>query len=356
MKIYLLPVLAALVFCSCRSKGNTETAEMARQEHIQESNIVEIMTLAETSFHRQMLSNGKLSARRKSVIGYPTEGVIASIPVENGQQVQAGEILAVLDTQTAVNQLNTAMINMEQARIDLADTVIGFGLERPDTSLLAEESRATVKTRSGYNMAVANLEQARLNLANCTIRAPFSGKVANLKSKPFEKTEAELCTVIDDSEMDVDFTVTESELGFVKVGQRITVIPFFEPEKRGTGTVTSINPTIDDRGQIAVKARIHNVPRGFMDGMNVKVLVENSVPGQLVVPKNAVVIRNNLEVLFRYDNGRAVWTYVHTVMENSDSYVVTANTSRGADLQAGDRIIVSGNLNLADGSPVQPAE
>ncbi len=90
----------------------------------------------------------------------------------------------------------------------------------------------------------------------------------------------------------------------------------------------------------------------FIDGMSVKLLVEKELPGQLVVPKSAVVMRDNLEVLFRYRGGRAQWTYVHTLMDNSGEYVVAANTERGADLSVGDSIIVSGNLNLAHETPV----
>ena len=88
------------------------------------------------------------------------------------------------------------------------------------------------------------------------------------------------------------------------------------------------------------------------DGMNVKVFVRQALDNQLVVPKSAVVIRDNLEVLFRYENGTARWTYVLTSLANSKEYVVCANEERGAELKVGDIIITSGNLNLADGSEV----
>jgi hypothetical protein len=74
------------------------------------------------------------------------------------------------------------------------------------------------------------------------------------------------------------------------------------------------------------------------------------------VKKSAVVIRDNLEVLFRYENGKALWTYVHTSLANSREYVVEANEERGATLNIGDVIITSGNLNLADGSAVKIKE
>ena len=84
----------------------------------------------------------------------------------------------------------------------------------------------------------------------------------------------------------------------------------------------------------------------------IRVAVRERIAGKLVVPKSAVVIRDNEEVLFRYRDGKALWTYVRTSLANSREYVVEANRDRGAELAPGDLIIVSGNLNLADGSEV----
>ena len=65
------------------------------------------------------------------------------------------------------------------------------------------------------------------------------------------------------------------------------------------------------------------------------------------------MIRDNLDVLFRYCDGKAEWVYVTLLGANSESYALVANESRGAVLSEGDMVIVSGNLNLADGSIVQ---
>jgi len=131
------------------------------------------------------------------------------------------------------------------------------------------------------------------------------------------------------------------------------VIPFADPSKSVTGKVSEINPTVDKNGQIAVRATVRN-DGSLIDGMNVKVIVERMMPGQLVVPRSAVVVRDNLDVLFTYtDDGVALWTYVNIIRSNGDSHVVTANADRGAKLNEGDKVIVKGNLNLADGSKVQ---
>jgi hypothetical protein len=149
--------------------------------------------------------------------------------------------------------------------------------------------------------------------------------------------------------------VLETEYSFVSVGQAIKVSPFADASVVVEGKVVSINPTVDSRGQIAVTAVIQG-GTGLIDGMNVRVMVENSIPDQLVVPKSAVVIRDNLEVLFRYVDGRSLWTYVNVLMSNTEYHVIEANSDRGASIEVGDLIVTSGNLNLGDDTPIEIAE
>lgn len=66
-----------------------------------------------------------------------------------------------------------------------------------------------------------------------------------------------------------------------------------------------------------------------------------------------MVLRQNQEVLFKYVNGSAFWTYVQTGLENSTSYSVTAHPDKGGVLQEGDTVIISNNLNLAHESEVK---
>ena len=109
---------------------------------------------------------------------------------------------------------------------------------------------------------------------------------------------------------------------------------------------------VEKNGMIKVKAVLHN-SGNLLDGMNVKVLIKSNIANQLVVPKSAVLLRQNKEVVFRYKSGIAYWTYVHTTNENSSSYTIIANRDRGAEINEGDTVIVSGNLNLAHESKVE---
>jgi hypothetical protein len=130
------------------------------------------------------------------------------------------------------------------------------------------------------------------------------------------------------------------------------ITPFANAELNIEGSILAINPTVDKNGQISVTATVKGEP-GLIDGMNVKVVVEDSIADQLTVPKSAVVIRDGQEVLFKSSNGRSVWTYVKVVMSNSVEHIVEPNTARGAELNIGDSIIISGNLNLGDNVEIE---
>ena len=240
---------------------------------------------------------------------------------------------------------------LDKARLGFYDVLVGQGYQAGDTVTPPAGVMQLARIRSGYADATASLLSARRSLAHCTLRAPFAGKVADVEQQVYEKSKGEFCTLLDDSRLNVRFSVLESEYGLLSPGQEIGVSPFADLRKEVKGRITAINPSIDVHGQVQVDAEVVN-DGTLADGMNVRVAVRQKVPGQLVVPKSAVVIRDNLEVLFRYKDGRAQWTYVHTSLANSREYVVEANLDRGAELNPGDLVIVSGNLNLADGSEV----
>ena len=64
--------------------------------------------------------------------------------------------------------------------------------------------------------------------------------------------------------------------------------------------------------------------------------------------------RDGFQVVFRYQDGKAVWTYVDVVMSNIDSHAITGNKKKQTTISENDIVIVSNNLNLADGTDVTP--
>lgn len=346
-------VAAALSAVACGTgkadKGDPSDGKLKYEPKVNE---VEVITIKKSTFTNQLVANGKLSARAKTAMNFKSAGMISECNVRNGQSVKAGSVIARLDSEDKRLALESARIALDKARLDYYDVLAGQGYMAEDTLSVPENIRKMAKMRSGYDAARNSLRRAEIECQGTVLLAPFDGKIADVKARAFEMSGSEpFCTLIDDSSFDVDFTVLESEYPFLEKGLTVKVSPFSSGGKVLQGKISEINPKVDKNGQVSVKASVRN-DGSLIEGMNVKVVVERILDHMMVVPKSAVVIRDNLEVIFRLKDGKAAWTYVHVLMSNSESHAIIANEERGAELSEGDQVIVSGNLNLAEGSEV----
>ena len=311
---------------------------------------VDTLRLRQEDFNLQLICNGKLSALKRSEITFPAQGITTRIEVRNGSRVEEGDLLAAIDSRTARMQLEKSERDLEKARIDLADKLIGLGYEESGAGV-PEEVMRRAKMTSGYYSAEYQLAEARRALVDCELRAPFSGRVADMECQLFQKAE-KFGVLIDDSEFDVEFSVLEAELKAVKPGQTVRVTPFAYADKTFTGRITHINPTVNEKGLVKIEARIPGTDPALIDGMNVRVVIEKTVPGAFVVPKDAVAERDGYYVIFEVKNAQAVWTYVDIAYANLDSYAITGCQAKGTTLKEGEAVIISNIQNLADGTRV----
>lgn len=334
-------------------KKDGEDAKTGKMQYAPQINKVEVVTLEKKDFARQLLSNGKLNAARKASLQFGATGEISDILVRNGEYVDAGRTIATLDRPDLKLSIESAEISLRKAELDLSDFLAGQGYQVGDTASVPKDLMAAAKMKTGCTSAAVSLKKARYDLAGAILKAPFHGRVADITLRRNDQAPSGVfCTILDDRTLDVDFTVMESEYSFLSIGLPVKIRPFADQTKTRAGKVTNINPVVDSKGQISVRAQVSN-DGTLIDGMNVKVIVERMIPEQLVVPRSAVVIRDNLNVLFTCsEDGKAHWIYVTILYSNGDSYVVEANKDRNSELNEGDQVIVSGNLNLADNSEV----
>ena len=338
---------ALLTACSGSKKGEADEAgvETALPDT---KNEVAVAILKIEPFNHELVSNGKVTARGAADLKFESGEVIAHIWVKNGDRVRKGQKLAELDKFKLDDLLAQAEYSLKKAELELQDVLIGQGYTSDDFSKVPPETMKLAKVKSGYDQSKAQYEMARYNMEHATLVAPFDGVVANLFAKPYNaaNTSEVFCTVIDMQGMETDFTVLESELPLLKTGDKVVVSPYADSAKKLEGRVTEINPLVDDKGMVKVKARVNGNAQLF-SGMNVRVSVHRSLGNQLVIPKSAVVLRSGKQVVFTLTNGKqAKWNYIHTALENTDSYSVADG------LAEGDTIIVSGNINLAHEAPV----
>lgn len=350
---YITLALFACLFFACGSRITEKSAEAAKRQYVEQQNPVTVMKLEKGPFRKELVNNGRLVALKKCELQFRVGEQLENLYVKNGDKVKAGQVIASLTPFTYEQQLATSKIQVQKARLELQNQLMSRSYSLEDSSKVPAQIMQISKVKSGYADAVEGFRTAEFNLKSTRLSVPFSGIIANLKQKQYDRVGAgsSFCTLIDDSEFEAEFRIVEKESEDVGLGDEVKVIPFSE-QTVFVGRISEINPVIDENGLIQVKARVKN-PGGLMDGMNVKVMVEKDIPDQLVVPKSAVLLRDNQEVLFRCTKDTvAFWTYIQTTGENTSSYSVIAHPDKGATLNAGDTIIVSGNLNLAHESRV----
>lgn len=350
----VLLVCVAALATACGNNENDKSVSEAKSAFVAERNLVDTMTLKLTSFNKEIVSNGNLLAVKRADLVFKGSGEIAKVYKKNGARVAKGDTLAVLNTKQLKLDLANAQNSLNKAELDFYDKLLGFGYGR-DTANIPDDVVNVAAIRSGYIAAKHSLELAQLALDNAAVVAPFAGVVANMNLKPYEQSSDKACSVIDNSSFEVEFDLLESELGYVEVGQQVVVAPYVNLSGSYKGKIVSINPMVDDKGQVKVVAAIENRGGKLIDGMNVKIFIESRSENKLVVPKSAVVIRDGYDVLFTYNpsNSKAGWVYIEILESNSSSHVVCANKQKNAELEAGAIVITSGNLNLADGSNVE---
>lgn len=343
-------LLLLLMGYSCQSQAHDdpdeETTEIAPFV-----TPVEVISLQAQDFALELISNGKLQALQQSKLVFRLSEVLQTLHVVNGQAVKAGELLGSLCQENLQRRISQAQLRYRQTTMDLEDILLGHGYNLADSLRVPAQIWQMAGIRSGYLQARNDLKALEADLDQTRIRAPFAGVVAGLQARLHQQAHAGevFCSLIDHSTFEVSFSIMENELPLLSLGQAVSIEPFSMPGKTWPGKINTINPQVNQHGQIQITALLHNTGP-LLEGMNVKVKVQKPLHQQLVVPREAVLYRDNLNVLFKYVQGKAEWTYVNILHENSTHFSVTANPDRVASLQAGDTVVVSGNMNLAHGA------
>ncbi len=341
--------LFAILCASCHKKKDSR--EMQNAAEVKTETEVETMTLRRSSFNMQLVCNGRLVAISRSEISFPSQGVVTKIYVHDGSRVAKGTLLAETDKRDKLLQVQKSERNLENTRITLADKLISLGYGGINDKV-PDDVMQRAKLTSGYISAQFQLAEARRALADCELRAPFAGRVADMECQLYQNA-SKFGKLINDTYFDIEFKVLEVELSSIMLGEKVKVVPFIDAKKLFVGEIVQLNPMVDDKGMVTVRARMRNTDKTLIDGMNVKVVVERTVPNMIVVPKSAVVERDGYHVIFEVADNEAVWTYVDIVHSNSTQFAITGCAVKETKINEGEVVITSDNQNLADGTPVK---
>jgi multidrug efflux pump subunit AcrA (membrane-fusion protein) len=349
--LYLITTFLILSLCSCKNNTDSRTISYELTNNNNEQTEVKIRVLDLTDFCTEIISNGKLTALRKADLKFRLLENLVDIKVMNGEKIRKGQVLARLDDFSLLNTLNQKHCQFDKAKIELQNILIGQGYSINDTATIPIEILKIARVTSGYDLAFNDVKMSEYNLQASILKAPFNGIVADLFSKENNQSNISdiFCTIIDDSRFEAEFAILENELANVHLGQIVTIIPFAYINLVVKGEINQINPVVDNTGMVKVKAVCNNPYKKLVEGMNVKIIIKDKVPNQLVIPRQALVLRGEKQVVFTLSSGHAKWNYVKTRQENSTSYTIING------LSIGDSVIYEGNVNLAHDTRVKIA-
>jgi membrane fusion protein, multidrug efflux system len=347
LRMLIVPV-CLLALTSCKEKKPENFEEMARRSSRKEAVMVETVRIEKETFYHELVSNGKVFAKEKVVIPFRTAGNIVELNVRNGQRVNAGELLARIEDFNYITALTRAKYRFDKAEIEYNISKFASDKRVSDSIDLNPDKERMMKFTTGLAEAELAMSEAEYNYNNTRIVSPIAGRIANLEARIHNHSGSfrTFCTIIHDDIMEVEFPVIESEYRFVSLNMPVGIIPYANDSVAITGHITEINPMVGENGMINVRATFQNNGR-LIEGMNVKILIRKPVPDRLVVPKEALVMRQGRDVVFIMQDTLAIWKYVTIEFENSSSLSVSDG------LAAGDMVIVSGNINLSHETTVK---
>ena len=356
--LFLTPIsyfslLTCFVLFGCHVKNEEnvnqreQLAKIATQNQITE---VKVCTVRKDHFEMELVSNGKVEAQKKAILNFKVADIIDSVYVSNGSRVKKGDIILKVDGYKTKQLLEDALVNLKKAELDLLNRLMSEGIkELKDTNRIPTQRLHTIMLQCGYISAQNAYKKALQEYTNIRTVAPFSGIIADLEAKPYNPSSAyeKVCTLINDTKMEMVFNILETEVGHIHKGMEVKVTPYANQAITLSGKIIEVNPRIDENGMVKIKAMVDNSQHHLVDGMNVSIILKRQIENKLIIPRSAVLPRQGKKVVFVHKNGKAIWKYVTTGVENSMEISIESG------LKVGEEVIYENNLELSHESEVK---
>ena len=250
-------------------------------------------TITQGSFKPNIKAISPLESTTNVALSPETDGRVIKKLVQEGDQVQAGQVILVLDNTQLKAQLNASK---SQARYDQVNA------ER--YKYLYEQGAASAKRRDAYiTKAIQSRDQAISDKATLDykfVRSPINGVVGDLdtvKIGDYVKTGDIITGIVDNSTLWTLMEIPASQGSKVKVGQTVKLASQSNPPVTGEGTITFVSPyyAIPQSGNspntLMVKAVFPNLTGRLKTGQYVSSEIITGSTEQLAVPVQAVMMQ-----------------------------------------------------------------
>lgn len=269
----------------------------------------------------------------------------AKTTYENNKTLFESNVISKTAFDQSESAFQQAEISYNQAKESydiVANQMPAENLRRAQDSLkVAEASKAASQ---------AQIASFQKSLKDSTVTSPISGYVTacNVKPATLLSQQAVPFTIIDTSVVNIDVSVSEQIINSLSAGQEVSVKIATVADVPFKGVIGSVNPAATSAGTYDVKIEIPNGDGKLKSGMFGEVtFTREKSENTIVLPRNAVVTKNNESSVFIEENGVAKKVIVTTGVDNGDEIEVLSGVELGMN------VIIKGQTYLADGDKVQ---
>jgi HlyD family secretion protein len=319
-----------------------------------------------------LTGSGYVITRHKYiVIGTKILGQIVAEPIEEGQRVKVGDLLARIDDRDYQAQLKQAYadrdlaaanVMLKSARADRMRELYAKGVESKDSLDDAENQLAVAE--ADLKKSDGEIEFAKFNVSQTVITSPINGVVLQ-KYRELGDTinfggeiqagggATDIAQLADLSDLRCEVDINESDIAKVKMGTPATVIPDAYPDDPFPAQVVKIYPEADrQKGTVKVEVKILQPDLKIIKPeMSAKVtfqsiMTETAAAPMVLVPKKAIVTNGNSSSVWVVRDNTAHLVPITVGREFQDGVEVKQG------LSGGETVIVVPSPTLKDGQQV----
>ena len=301
---------------------------------------VKVFTVIEDSFDAGFTINGSTVPGKEVKIASEVQGKLVGLYIKNGDYVRQGQVIASLDASTYPVQLGSIDASIAKSKLDLDryTRLVELGGATP---MQAESVQLQI------NSLVADKKQVLEQISHMQIRAPFSGKVEEVPVElgSFVTYGTVLGQLIDNGTLKINVYLSEKEAFAVKTGQEvmITGAVLDQPKK---GTISMLSDKADATGKFLAEITIsnrdqHNLKAGILVDVH---FAAATIEKGLSIPVSALLGSATDARVYVVNGNKVAIRSIRTGIVTADKVQVTDG------LVAGDQVVISGQVNLENGS------
>ena len=344
--------VSAIALGGCGDKKPKKPKTPARSAS---SQTVSVADVSSQPIARQINATGTISPWEEVPVGTETGGLTAvAVNAEEGQVVQAGQVLVKLNDSVISAQLRQQDASVASAKATLAEATASLNRARElqAKGYLSQAGLDTATAKQGT--AAANLAAAQAargetaaRLAQTSIRAPVGGLISrrSVTKGQIVSMGSELFRIVRDSRLELDAEIPETDLGAVKAGMSAKV--YSEKVGEMTGRVRIVTSEVNTTSRLGMARVSLSAMGGFRPGMFARATIDAGDQPALVVPSASVLYRENRPGVFVVDSAKKVHFRRINILANTGDRIAATG------LTAGERVVVDGAGFLGEGDPVR---